>query len=273
MKKGYKLFVLLAVVACILIGGFLVHKFYFQKQSNPYLSDPTVVAIKDRGYLLVGSDVPYGTMEFFDPTGNIVGIDIDIAKKIADEIGVELKVKDYDFDELLSIVPGGGVDLAVSSITINPERSKTMLFSTPYFNGGQVIVVVNTNKSITEAMDLKDRNVAVQKETTAEVETAKYTNNVQIFGSVTDSDTSPNGAISKLKQGKVDAIMVDYIAGISIVKNNPDLKIVGSPITQEFYGIATRLENVALMGIVNDVLREMQGKGEIKAITDKWSKR
>jgi len=221
--------------------------------------DP-LAGIVDRGKIIVGSDIPYPPMEFFEGD-TPAGLDIDIAQEIADSLGVEMEVIDYDWDGLFMAVESGEVDFAISSITITAERSEKMLFSVPYFNAGQTIVVADSTLTLD---DLKELKIGAQTDTTSYDEAEK-------LGIVVGFETYEEHAIPALRSGEISAIVIDYVAAAMIAKE-ADLEILGDPFTQEFYGIATNKENTALMDEINSLLRDMKRTGKLKELSDKWLK-
>ncbi len=227
--------------------------------------DLSLSVIKERGKLVVGADVPYGVMEFFDESGNPVGIDVDIAKEIISKIGVELEIKTMPFDDLFGAVKNEEVDVVISAITITPERQEEMLFSIPYFDGGLVVVVGSDNRDINVPEGLKDKKVGVLKGTTGEDFALGYIGPSLVTSHITNEERE-----QALLNGETDAIIIDYIAAIDLVKKHPSLEIVGGPLNQEFYGIATKIGNNALMDGINEILRELKRTGRIDEIKAKW---
>lgn len=234
--------------------------------------DPTLLRIQERGRLIVGSDIPYGVMEFYDESGNTVGIDYDIAYEIADYLEVELEFRNVGWDLLFDDVKSGEIDLAIAAITITPERAEEMLFSIPYFNGGQILIVDEDNEEIQGVLDLSDKRIGVQLDSTSEIEAKKYVdeNNLVLYLGY-DFELVDEGMIYDLKSGEIDAIIIDYVAAIDIVNHEKELKIIGKPFTEEFYGIITAKENTVLIDEVNAVLRELKETGEMNEIINKWS--
>jgi len=163
--------------------------------------------------------------------------------------------------------------LAISSITITSDRQKEMLFSDPYFNGGQVIVVNADNQDIKGVNDLANKKIAAQKDSTGYSEAQKYSSENLISTYLNfDNSLSGQGIISDLKNKKFEAIIVDYIQALSMIKDNPSLKIVGVPFTKEEYGIATKVGNNSLMEKINSILQKMKSDGTLDKIETKWTK-
>ncbi len=234
-------------------------------------TDASLSNVKASGKLVVGSDIPYEPMEFYDEKGQVVGLDVDIIREIAASMGVEIQFVDYAWDELFKAVENGDIDIAIASITITPERSERMLFSSPYFNAGQTIVVKNSNNEIKTPEDLKGRKVGAQKETTSIDEAEKYGATAMPYDGFDVPEGNPqSGILYDLKSGTIDAMVADYVLATDLVKRDQSLKIAGEPFTQEFYGMATKLGNNALMDEINRILREMKRDGKLDEIKNKW---
>jgi ABC-type amino acid transport substrate-binding protein len=117
------------------------------------------------GTLTVGMEVAYAPMEFHDEAGMEAGIDVEIIKGIAQGIGVEVEIKNLHFDQLIPSLADGSIDVAISSITVTPERGQQVNLI-PYFMAGSGILVPADNPAgITSPADLCDHPVAVQANT------------------------------------------------------------------------------------------------------------
>jgi polar amino acid transport system substrate-binding protein len=263
MKKNMILYLLILI---LFVSGCV------NSDKDKQESDSSLTNINTKGILIVGTSPPYGPMEFYDDSGNIVGIDMDIAKEIASAIGVKLEIKDVDFDLLQNSIDSGEIDIAIASITITNERSEQTLFSAPYFNGGQVLVLRADDETINTVDDLNNKRIGVEDDRSSLKDNIlNYVKNplVKLY---VDSEELPytTSVTSALKNNTLDAFVVDYIAAISIIEENPDLKIFGEPFTQEFYGIATKKGNNELIDEINKILREMKRDGKLKEIENKW---
>ena len=224
-------------------------------------TDPAIQKIKDAGKLVVGTSTPYEPMEYIDENDDIVGFDIDVAREIATALGVELEIKDMVFDGLLDAVEDGSVDIAIAAITITLERSEQVLFSNAYLNAGQVIIVNETNKDINSEEDLENKIVGVQDGTTSEKEALKYTNS-----SLVKSYNNYTGALEAILAGEIDAIVIDYPAGVGLIKDTLGLEIVGDPFTNELYGIAMKKGKSALKTEIDKVIASIS----IEELGNKW---
>ncbi|MCP4420319.1 MAG: transporter substrate-binding domain-containing protein, partial [Chloroflexi bacterium] len=128
-------------------------------------TDASLNDVKAKGTLVVGVDIPYGVMEFYDESGNATGIDMDIARGISSQLNVTLEIKTMPFADLFGALKGGEIDVVISAVTITPERQETMLFSAPYLDAGMSIAVKNDNTDINSLKDLDGKRIGVLKGT------------------------------------------------------------------------------------------------------------
>ncbi len=219
--------------------------------------------IKERGEIVIGSNARYAPFESIDEQGNFVGLDMDIVREIARDIGVTPVFIDIPWEELFDTLRAGKIDVAISSITITKERAETMSFSDPYINAGQVVVTLVSRGDIKGTHDLRSQTVGVQTETTSETEARTYSDHVFVY---------PNYAEAKadLLSRKTDAIIIDYPAGVAMAGKDSRLKVVGEPFTQEFYGVATGKNETALLAEINKTIRRLKQDGKLKEFERTW---
>lgn len=225
---------------------------------------PKMQELKSRGQIIIGTNAAFPPMESFDDQGNFIGIDIEIAKKIAQDLGLNAKFQQVEWQDIFSTLLADKVDMIISGITILPERAQIMAFSNPYFNAGQVIVIHKDDRErITGVEDLNNKTLGAQKDTTGYAEAEKISNRVMGY---IDYSKAKEALLKK----EIDAIVVDYPAAISLAKNQNNILIVGEPFTQEFYGIAVKKENKELLDKINESLIELKKSGELDQIIDSW---
>ncbi len=264
MKKTTKtVCVLVSILVCSLVTVTAFHSFAEQAWAEE--GAPTGSSLSDiteRGKLVVGVDIPYGVMEFYDTSGKPVGIDMEIAYEIASRIGVTMEVNTMPFSELFDALKDGEVDVLISAVTITPERQKTMLFSAPYLNAGMSIAVQKDNVDITSLENLKDKRIGALKGTIGEelVLKSKY-----IDASLVRSYEKNDERLQDLLNGKLDAIVVHFL-----IKDLPSLKLIGEPLSESYYGVVTKLNNTALMDEINTTLRALKRSGKLDEIKRKY---
>lgn len=261
MKKINLFFIL--ILLFLLIGGFVYYRFLIRPSQRKIL-DPKIREIISRGKILVGTEATYPPMEYLDESGNFVGFDIDLAREIARDLGVGVEFVNIPWAELFDSVIEGKVDMAISAITITPERMEMLSFSDSYFNAGQTIIV-KKDSLIKGLTDLQGKVLGVQEERTSEEEAKKHTD-----PSLVKSFPNYNLAREALGRGEIEAIIIDYPAGLAMVAKEEDLKIVGTPFTQEFYGVAVQKGQDVLLVKINQTIKKLKQTGALKALEDKW---
>ncbi len=262
MEKRSIIFLIITIFILGVIGLFFYDRIFL-----PEVTDPLLLKIKERGEIVIGTDATYPPMESIDENGNFIGMDIDIAKEIASDLNVRAVFKKIVWDEIFDSVREGEVDMIISSITITPERGEIMSFSVPYFNAGQVVVIKTDKEGMIKGVgDLQEYTVGVQKETTSEQEAKKYVGDPSLVKGYEDYDLAKKDLLA----GEIDAIIIDYPAAIGMVVGEEDLKIVGEPFTQEFYGAAVQKGQKALVSQIDKTIRRLRGEGEFKKLEEKW---
>lgn len=262
MAKGNIILVIITIIILIIGGTFL-----YDILSPEEIQDPLLKKIKERKEIIIGTDATYPPMESITPEGDFLGMDIDIAKEIASDLGVEAKFRNIAWEEIFDAVIKGEVDMIISSITITPDRSEIMSFSNPYFNAGQVIVVrIDKQEIIKGVEDLQGHTLGVQVETTSEEEAKKYATDSSFVKSYENYEL----AKEDLMEEEIDAIIIDYPAAVGMTIEEQELQIVGEPFTQEFYGIATEKNQAILLSEINKTIRRLKKEGELNRLEEKW---
>lgn len=217
--------------------------------------------------LKVGSDTAYAPFEFQDENSKAyIGFDMDLVNAIAQKIGYKVEVQSMNFDGLIPALESGNIDLAISAMSITPERSQKILFSSPYYKSGLSVVVRKDETGIKGFDDLKGKKIAVQIGTTGAEEAKKVPN-----ATVREFNTAPE-AFMELKAKGVDAVVNDMPVNEYYINQagGKDAKTVGSILHAEDYGIATAKKNTDLMNKVNQALAELKQSGEYEKIYVKW---
>ena len=194
----------------------------------------------------------------------IVGIDAEIAKAIADKLGMELKIEDVAFDSIIPGVQAGKYDMGMAGMTVTDERLKSVNFSDSYAKGVQV-VIVKEDSDIKTVDDVKGKKIGVQTSTTGDI----YASDDYGEENVTKFD---NGAVAvqALLSGKVDCVIIDNEPAKSYVAANEGLKILETAYVEEDYAICFNKNDKELQDKVNGALKELIADGTVKTIVDKY---
>ena len=215
----------------------------------------------------VASDATWPPFEIVDEkTKEITGFDIDMMKAIGKSQNLNFEFINVGFDPLLAGIAQCQYDAAVSSITITDDRKKSMLFSDPYLNAGQV-VTVKIDSAIQNKDGLAGKTVGAQIGTTGAIEIEK------ISGAVLKTYDTLDLAIQDLMNGQIDAVVADYPTAVAFVAKNSDkLKTVGGPFTDEYYGIAVCNKNTDLLNKINAGLKVVKDDGTMAKLEEKYLK-
>ena len=213
--------------------------------------------------LIMVTEAGFAPYEFYDGD-EIVGVDVEIAKKIAEKTGKELEIKDTDFDSIINEVKTGKADFAAAGLSITEERLEEVDFSIEYAVSKQVIVV--KNESTVESIDsLNGKKVAVQLGTIADLVLSDEYKDIELV-----QHKKYLLAVEDLKADKVDAIVLDSLPAEEIINKNPDLKILDKELLTDKYGIAVQKGNQELLNDINAVLQELMDNGKIQEYTVKY---
>ena len=217
----------------------------------------TLADVQKAGKLTVATSPDFPPFESLEG-GEVVGIEIDILNLICAELGVELEVVQMDFDSVLIGIQAAKYDCAASGITVNPDRQKNMLFTDPYYNAAQVIVV-KEGSPIQSKADLEGKTVSVQTGTTAESGCRDEGIDIQAY-------TANADAKAALTTDKVDAWVVDNLTAMQMVEEGDGLVILDEKMTEEPYAFAFAFGSEDLVKAINESLTKLIEDGTVESI-------
>lgn len=226
-------------------------------------TDESLSKIKEKGVMVLGTSADYPPYEFHmevDGVDTIVGFDIEIAKAIAEEIGVELEIIDMKFEGLLPALTAGKIDLVVAGMSPTPEREESVDFSNVYYKENQSVVI--RTEDLNELNDIKGfagKTIGVQKSTIQEdLAVTEF-----VDSSVKGLDKVPN-IIMELKSGKVDAVILVSPVAISYTEAYSDLALSKLEFdTEDGSAIAVKKNSMELLNAINTVLEELISSGTL----------
>ncbi len=234
--------------------------------------------------LIMATNAAFPPYEYIE-NGDYVGIDVEIAKLIAAELGKELEIKDVEFGSIVGGVKSGKFDIGMAGMTVTEDRKENVNFSTTYATGIQSVIVKEdaayaSYEDFYTGFDaegnpagVKDGiKIGVQQDTTGDI----YCSDVPAkwgFGedNVIRYKTGAD-AVQALIEGKVTAVIIDNEPAKSFVTSNEGLKIQETSFTEEEYAIAINKENNELLEDINAALKKLTDNGEIQKIIDKYIK-
>ena len=224
----------------------------------------------EEGKLIMATNAQFPPYEFYEGE-TIVGIDAEIAKAIADKLGLELVIDDMEFDSIIEAVKGGKADMGLAGMTVTPERQESVNFTVSYATGVQVIIVAE-DSAITSVDDLfaegASHVIGVQRNTTGDLYS---TWDLEDAGLATiDRYSKGADAVQALKTGKVDCVIIDNEPAKAFVASVEGLKILETEYVLEDYAAAMNKNNAELYEAVNAALQELIKDGTVQKIIDKY---
>ena len=224
---------------------------------------PTLDALKEKGKLVVMTNASFPPFEYIDGEGNVVGVDLDLAHKIADEVGVELEIIDMNFDLLIDSLKNHKGDLVAAGMTRTDARAEVIDFSDIYISMGlKVIVPVGTD--IKSFDDLADKKIAVQEATTADIYVQEnYPDATPMqFKSAIDAGNA-------VKSGNADCAVIDMLPAEYMTSNSPEIELMPDLLSAEDTAMGVAKGQEDFLAIVNKVLHEAMDSGFLDESFDK----
>lgn len=281
MKKKLVLLTVIAIVAALSLSVVLAGC------TTVDMSKAGPEEIKAYGKLVVATSPDFPPFENLDEAGNIVGWDIDVAKALAEKLGVELEIRSMEFDAVLSSVAAGKVHMGMAGISNTAKRDESVDFSMNVFDSSQMIIVREDNTSINGPMDLAGKTVAVQSGTIGNwladmdedyaYETNDAGETVAILGQPASVTKLSSGmmAIQQVKNGQADAVILDKLPAQTIVESlnkegGAQLKILETSVYDDAYAFAIGEGNSSLKAWIDQALEELEKDGVIAELNAKW---
>jgi len=271
MNKDIKKFVsiimmlvmVLSLAACAAKTGTEAPSAAEQKPAEEQKAQGKIDEIKAKGKIVLGTAADYPPYEFhkeIDGKDNIVGFDIEIAKAIAADLGVELEIKDMKFDGLLAALVAEDIDFIVAGMVPTEERKKSVDFSNTYYQAEQKMLVKAENADkVKTAEDLKGKVIGAQKSTIQEeiANTKIEASEVKALSKITD-------LVLELQNDKVFGVVLVGPVAESYAKQNPALKVPEISFGREDgVAIAINKGNEDLVGAINTTLGKLISEGSI----------
>jgi len=229
------------------------------------------IHLVNAGKLTICTHLPYKPFEFINKDGKVVGFDVDILNLLAKKLGVKEKVISIDWNQITSgaVFAARKCDVAMGGETITKKRAQVVLFSDPYFDATQVLLV-KKGSGISGLADLKGKRLGVQTDTTGQIyadkRASKYGYTTVIFSDVA-LETSAVSA------GAVAAAINDNGPMYQYVQSHPKTKVAAEFHTGEHYGFAVKKHSAnakKLVGVLNKVIAKAKKDGEYNRIFKKW---
>lgn len=227
------------------------------------------VTLVQPGKLTVCTHLPYAPFQSNDDSGKTVGFDVDMIDLVAKQLGVEQTVIDTPFEGIKSgqDTSTGKCDISAAGMTITPERSKVILFSKPYFDATQALLVPK-GSAVKTLADLRGKKLGAQSSTTG-LDYATKNKDANGYEIVEFQDLASQ--TQALLTGQVDGAINDLPVWSEAIKENTGkAQIVAQFDTNEQYGFGMKLGNTALKKVVDETITKAKADGTYETIYKKW---
>ena len=254
------------LVVIVLLTSVLAFNFVAVASAGPALD-----RVLKRGQLIVGIAGSQPPLNATDKAGRIIGLDADIARLIALNMGVKAEFKTMAFPELMPALKAGKVDLVISSMTMTPDRNLKVAFVGPYYISGKGILTKTQTIAAMQGPDGLNKpefKIAALEGSTSQEFVEKTTPKATLV-----KTKSYDAAIDMLLKDKINALIADYpFCAFSAYRYKDQGLTAGqSKLTFEPLGIAIP-EDTLLINWMNNFLRLLQGSGQLEKLQDKWFK-
>lgn len=231
-------------------------------------SDEKTESTDSKDTIKFGTNAEFPPFEYVTQDGVIEefdGIDMAIAKDIAEENGMEAKIENMEFDSLIAALQNGQIDAIIAGMTVTDERAEAVDFSTPYYTATQVMVV-KEDSDITKATDMEGKKICVIQGYTGETCVKDLGYDYEAFKKGTE-------AILELVNGKCDVVVIDSATAQKYVSDNEGLKIVedNDKFESEEYAIAVQKGNTELLDKINTSIEKLLKDGKVSEYAAKYT--
>ncbi len=214
------------------------------------------------------------TNAFFEPYeyyegDDIVGIDAEVGKAIADKLGMDFSISDVDFDAIIPNVQSGKATMGMAGMTVTPDREKNVSFTRSYSTGIQVVIVPE-GSDIASLDDMEGKMIGVQQGTTGDIYCSDTPENGGFGEENVTRYNKGSDAVMALLSGKVDCVVIDNEPAKAFVAANEGLKILDTAYAEEQYAICVAKDNQEMLEKIDTALGELIDDGTVQEIVDKY---
>lgn len=230
------------------------------------IEDDAWERISATGVLRVGMDAAYPPFESLNENHEIVGFDVDLGNEIGRRLGVEMAYVNMAYDGLYDALLIGQVDILISALVAAPEFEGKADFSTPYFNIGEHLVVLD-GAPIQGVEDLAGRTIAVEIGSGGDVEARKWERRLSGMTVVRYPDSA--AALQAVIAGDADAALVDGVTARLGVGQHTELAL-GANVVDTLIAVAVHPDSAVLRTRVDEAIDAMLADGTVAALIEKW---
>lgn len=222
--------------------------------------------IQESGVLRVGLDPTYPPFAVASDS-DLWGLDVDLARAVAAELDLEPAFTYFGYDGLYDALATNQVDVLISALVIQPERTRDFAYTAPYFDAGQILIVP-AGSDIEGAADLAERRLAVELGAPGHVLAIDLARNMPSLEVLTRDSAAD--ALDTVLEGVADAAIADGIGGRLALAERPSLTWLPPAMDSEPYAIVVRADDGELLKNLDDALNALRTRGTLEKLTERW---
>jgi polar amino acid transport system substrate-binding protein len=227
--------------------------------------DSTLDRVLERKTLVIGTEPEFRPFEYKNEKGEYLGFDMDMARMLAEDLGVTLEIREMLFDSLIPSLRTGKIDLAISGMTAYPERKKYVSFTDSYFETG-LCLLVHVDSGIEKPADADGKGLAVKLGTTGHKEAPKLFPAAKLTVLQAESE-----CVMEVVLGRADAFLYDQLSVLGASKKHPEAtRALLEPLTHEPYAMAVRKGDERFLARLNEFLAKIRADGRFDALREKY---
>ena len=228
-----------------------------------YADSDELSQIQESGTLKVGVEGTYPPYTYHDDDGTLTGFDVDVAKAIADKLGVEADFTESDWDSLLAGIDSGRLNTVINAVSITDEREEKYDFAGPYFYITQQIVVAKDNDDIVDMASLDGKKMA-------NTATTAYLDLLEDAGVSLVQISTADEAVSLISSGRADFTTFNSVVFNEYLKQHPDANLKVAfviPNVQDEYGVPVKKGETALYDAIQNAIDELKEDGTLSQLS------
>jgi len=261
-----------SLISLLLVVGLMAGHFEIATGAEGTRMSPIVDRILAKKELVVGTAASMPPLNMTAKDGQVIGMEIDLVRLIADNLEVKLTLRTMTFPELLPALENGRVDMVISGMTITPARNLKVAFAGPYYGSGKSLLVKKAN---IDAMDKvakvnnTDKVLVALKSSTSQIFAEKVFPKAKLILA-----EDYNQAITMVRENKAQAMVADQPICLVSVYRYPDagLAALKNTLSYEPLGIAIQANDFLWLNLLQNFITGMENSGELRTLTDKWFK-
>lgn len=228
-----------------------------------YAADDELSQIQESGVLKVGVEGTYPPYTYHDEDGELTGFDIEVAKAIADKLGVEADFTESAWDSLLAGIDSGRLDTVINAVSITDERSEKYDFAGPYFYITQQIVVSKDNDDIVDMDSLNGKKMA-------NTATTAYLDILEDAGASLVQINTADEAVALISSGRADFTTFNSVVFNEYLQQHPDANLKVAfviPNVVDEYGVPVKKGETALYDAIQSAIDELKKDGTLSQLS------